>query len=98
MSAYLSKIFSKSKSFFSALKKYQELNSKQEQKYIGKRELSKHRKFLPLYDIFPVLHSHQFIAENATIIGEVQLEPYVNVWFNSVIRGDMNAVTFLLLE
>lgn len=29
-----------------------------------------------------------FIAENATIIGSVRLQPRASVWFNVVIRGD----------
>jgi carbonic anhydrase/acetyltransferase-like protein (isoleucine patch superfamily) len=34
-----------------------------------------------------------FIAENATVIGDVTLGHGVSVWFNSVIRGDMNRIT-----
>lgn len=30
----------------------------------------------------------QFIADNATVIGRVRLEPGASVWFHAVIRGD----------
>lgn len=34
-----------------------------------------------------------FIAKNATVIGNVTLGTEVTVWFNSVIRGDGNSIT-----
>lgn len=37
-------------------------------------------------------HKH-FIAENATLIGDVTLEDGVSIWFNTVIRGDMNSIS-----
>ena len=36
-------------------------------------------------------HKH-YIAENATLIGDVTLEDGVSIWFNTVIRGDMNSI------
>ncbi len=35
----------------------------------------------------------RFIADNATVIGDVTLENRVSIWFNTVIRGDMNSIT-----
>ena len=32
------------------------------------------------------------IAENAVIIGDVEIGPRVNVWYNCVIRGDLNRI------
>ncbi len=43
-------------------------------------------------DKYPVTGDNVFIAENAIIIGDVVLEKDVNVWFNSVIRGDVNYI------
>ncbi len=40
----------------------------------------------------PVIHSRAFIAINASIIGNVVIENDVSVWYNSVIRGDFNAI------
>lgn len=34
-----------------------------------------------------------FVAENATVVGDVTLGENVSVWFNSVIRGDMNSIS-----
>jgi carbonic anhydrase/acetyltransferase-like protein (isoleucine patch superfamily) len=33
-----------------------------------------------------------FLAENATIVGEVEMGNHCSVWFNAVIRGDVNAI------
>jgi len=46
---------------------------------------------LGLYDIEPRTENN-WIAPNATVIGEVQLKRFASVWYNSVIRGDINKV------
>ncbi|MFP4092419.1 MAG: gamma carbonic anhydrase family protein [Cyclobacteriaceae bacterium] len=33
-----------------------------------------------------------FIAENATVVGQVTLGDYCSVWFNAVVRGDVNEI------
>lgn len=33
-----------------------------------------------------------FLAENATIVGNVEMGSECSVWFNAVIRGDVNAI------
>lgn len=55
-------------------------------------ELSKHRKAIPLYDLEPVHDDSGYIAESATLSGEVMVNSYSTVWNNAVIRGDMNSV------
>jgi carbonic anhydrase/acetyltransferase-like protein (isoleucine patch superfamily) len=40
----------------------------------------------------PVIPQDCYIAENATIIGEVFLGEKCSVWFNAVIRGDVNSI------
>ena len=35
-----------------------------------------------------------YIAHNAVVMGNVQIEAGVNIWFNSVVRGDLSQVTF----
>lgn len=48
--------------------------------------------------IFPVNNKHPqigdncFIAPNATIVGEVTMGNECSVWFNAVIRGDVNKI------
>ncbi len=33
-----------------------------------------------------------FLAENATVVGEVQMGDHCSVWFNAVIRGDVHYI------
>lgn len=47
---------------------------------------------LPVKDIYPRIGADCFIAENATIVGDVILGEACTVWFNAVIRGDVNAI------
>lgn len=48
---------------------------------------------LPVKDKYPEIGKDNFIAENATIVGDVVLGDKCSVWFNAVIRGDVNAIT-----
>lgn len=41
---------------------------------------------------YPKIHPTAFIAENAMVIGEVDIGPESNIWFYSVIRGDLNVI------
>ena len=41
----------------------------------------------------PSLHSTVFIAENATIIGDVEIAELSSVWYNAVLRGDVGKIT-----
>src|SRR5437762_787841 len=40
----------------------------------------------------PKIHSSVFIAPGARIIGDVEIEEDCSVWFNVVIRGDVNFI------
>jgi len=40
-------------------------------------------------DIYPSIHDTVFIAENATVVGDVEIDEESSVWFNTVIRGDV---------
>ncbi|MDG1872195.1 MAG: gamma carbonic anhydrase family protein [Flavobacterium sp.] len=42
----------------------------------------------------PVIPKDCYVAENATIIGEVTFGKSCSVWFNTVIRGDVNFISF----
>ena len=46
----------------------------------------------PYQGIVPRIHRTAFIAPNATIIGRVEIKEESSVWFNCVIRGDMNEI------
>ena len=47
---------------------------------------------LPVKGKMPESGSDCFIAENATIVGDVIMGDNCSVWFNAVIRGDVNYI------
>ena len=42
--------------------------------------------------IYPKLHQSVFVVESAILIGDVEIGEYSSVWFNAVIRGDVNYI------
>lgn len=47
---------------------------------------------LPVKGVYPTIESDCFVAENATVVGDVALGKHCSVWFNAVIRGDVNRI------
>lgn len=47
---------------------------------------------LPVGDKKPQIGENCYLAPNCTIVGDVIIEDYCSVWFNVVIRGDVNAI------
>jgi gamma-carbonic anhydrase len=47
---------------------------------------------LPYRNILPRIDPTAFVAPNAVVIGDVEIGPYANIWFNCVIRGDDAAI------
>jgi carbonic anhydrase/acetyltransferase-like protein (isoleucine patch superfamily) len=47
---------------------------------------------LPVKDKKPTWGTDCFIAENATIVGDVIMGDNCSVWFNAVVRGDVNYI------
>ena len=43
--------------------------------------------------IAPVFGENCYLAENATVVGEVIMGKNCSVWFNAVVRGDVNSIT-----
>ncbi len=43
-------------------------------------------------NILPKIHETAFVAENATVIGDVEIGAESSIWFNSVVRGDVNFI------
>ena len=41
----------------------------------------------------PVIPPDCYVAENATIVGEVCFGHSCSIWFNTVVRGDVNSIT-----
>lgn len=46
-----------------------------------------------LNDIKPKVSENAFVAENAVIIGDVELSENVSIWFGAVLRGDIEKIT-----
>jgi len=49
--------------------------------------------FYQLGDTIPETADRVFVADNATVIGNVELQRQSSVWFNAVIRGDNERIT-----
>ncbi len=47
---------------------------------------------LPVEEKFPKWGKNCFIAPNATIVGDVVMGDDCSVWFNTVLRGDVNSI------
>lgn len=47
---------------------------------------------LPVEGVYPSLGENCFVAPNATIVGDVVMGRDCSVWFNAVIRGDVNSI------
>lgn len=47
---------------------------------------------LPVKGTFPEIPSSCWLAPNATIVGDVILGENCSVWFNAVLRGDVNSI------
>ena len=47
---------------------------------------------LQVKGVFPTMGDNCFIAPNATIVGDVIMGNDCSVWFNAVLRGDVNSI------
>jgi len=48
---------------------------------------------LPVKGVSPQIPDDCFVAPNATIVGDVTMGSECSVWFNAVVRGDVNKIT-----
>jgi carbonic anhydrase/acetyltransferase-like protein (isoleucine patch superfamily) len=47
---------------------------------------------LPVQGIHPKIGDDCFLAPNSTIVGQVEMGDQCSIWFNAVIRGDVNFI------
>jgi carbonic anhydrase/acetyltransferase-like protein (isoleucine patch superfamily) len=47
---------------------------------------------LPVEGVYPKMGNNIFVAPNATIVGDVIIGDDCSVWFNTVVRGDVNSI------
>jgi carbonic anhydrase/acetyltransferase-like protein (isoleucine patch superfamily) len=48
---------------------------------------------LPHHGVLPDVHPSAFIAEGAWVVGDVRIGSEAGIWFNAVLRGDINSIT-----
>ncbi|NOY06303.1 MAG: gamma carbonic anhydrase family protein, partial [Chlorobi bacterium] len=48
---------------------------------------------LPYQGIWPKIHPTVFLAPGCVVVGNVTIGEHSSVWFNAVVRGDVNSVT-----
>ncbi len=46
----------------------------------------------PFKNIYPKIHETVFVADDAIVIGNVEIGEDASVWFGSIIRGDVNFI------
>ncbi len=47
---------------------------------------------LPVKGVLPIFGNNCYIAPNATIVGDVVMGDDCSIWFNAVLRGDVNTI------
>ncbi len=47
---------------------------------------------LPVKGVMPQIPENCFVAPNATIVGDVVMGDECSIWFNAVVRGDVNSI------
>ena len=47
---------------------------------------------IPFKGVLPRIAADAYVADNATIIGDVEIGPGSNIWFGCVLRGDVNVI------
>src|SRR5262245_17407620 len=46
----------------------------------------------PVNGILPQIGKNCFLADNATVVGDVVIGDHCSVWFQAVVRGDVNSI------
>lgn len=47
---------------------------------------------LPVKDSFPFVGDNTYLAPNCTVVGDVTIGGNCSIWFNAVVRGDVNYI------
>ena len=47
---------------------------------------------LPVKGVLPTIPESCFLAPNATVVGDVEMGEECSVWFNALVRGDVNSI------
>jgi len=46
----------------------------------------------PVHGVHPSFGNDCYLAENSTVVGDVEMGDQCSVWFNAVVRGDVNSI------
>lgn len=60
--------------------------------------INRSRNIMNLYDLDVRYEGYVFVAPNATIVGDVWMGTDIAIWHGTVIRGDMNNITYLTIK
>ena len=55
-------------------------------------KICRHRSIMNLFDQRPVIHDNVFVAPNASVIGNVNVNDSANIWYGAVVRGDQSPI------
>ena len=55
--------------------------------------ISPNASVLPLGDEIPAVHPDAFVADGARVIGSVSIGERASIWYNAVVRADMDAIS-----
>ncbi len=58
----------------------------------GNQKIKNMALILPVKNVMPNWGKDCFLAPNATLVGDVTMGDQCSVWFNAVIRGDVNSI------
>lgn len=47
---------------------------------------------LPVKGVLPIVDPSCFVAENATLVGDLEIGANCSIWFNAVIRADVHSI------
>eukprot|EP00299_Pterocystis_sp_00344_P003313 c1385_g1_i1.p1 GENE.c1385_g1_i1~~c1385_g1_i1.p1 ORF type:complete len:253 (+),score=45.46 c1385_g1_i1:1-759(+) len=61
-------------------------------KFIFEEKISRHRQIMNLFDRHPHLSVDSFVAPSASVIGDVMVADRSSIWYNSVLRADLNSI------
>ncbi len=56
------------------------------------QKIDNNRKLYPYENLYPNIHNSVFLADGVRIVGDVEIGEFSSVWYNTVIRGDVNYV------
>ena len=60
--------------------------------HIFKEKFSRHRSIMNIYNKYPDIAEDAFIAPSASVIGDVKIANASSIWYNCVLRGDLNGI------